>query len=194
MVVATVVALMLAGCAGGGDTSSRPAPSAVRGEATPPERRIANTPRAVSVVTPSNWRVARRRLTPSLTNPRELISVGTGPMVRQTGSACHHMPGASLDAMGPTGAFLSIQEWRGAREDVRLFPGRTRALRLDRPPTRGWVCARSARVRVWWMPFRERGRAFYALAGAGPRAPAATIRLLALAVTSIRIGAPPAPG
>lgn len=182
-VPALLALALLAGCAAGGEPTTA---GEAGGETAPPRHRVADVS-GVSVTIPAGWRVAPRRLTPNLINPLELISIGTGPLPGQGGDRCHHMPGRSLDAMGPAGAFLSLQEWHGAPADRRFFPARAAARRIDRNPVLGWVCARSPRVRVWWMPFRERRRTFYALAAAGPRASPATIGRLAIAVATIRI-------
>lgn len=162
-----------------------PGPTPVSDEAG--AERVYDPVRGIGVTLPPGWRRAARTLTPRLASPHEILSVGTGPL-RPQPRGCNHMPGRALDGIGPGGAFLSIQELDVEHAgDLARLPARRGALTLDRAPVRGWVCARSASVRVWWITFRDGERAFSALAALGARAPAARRRELLRAMTSLEL-------
>src|SRR5205085_8833547 len=70
-------------------------------------------------VLPAGWHAASRSLTPHLTNPRELLSAGTGRL--PAGGACAQMPSAALAAMRAEDVLVTVQERLGS---PRAFPAR----------------------------------------------------------------------
>jgi len=187
----TLTAIALGGALGHGGAAAAPGPPAARihGDAA----------RGIAVPLPAGWRVAPRSLTPHLSDPHEVVSLGTGPMP-VAARDCAHMPGRAIDAAAPAGAFVSLQE--GSRTGVagpdpsagddalRWFPPRPARWRLlPAAAAEGFACATARRVRVWWRPFRQNGRAFYLLVAIGRDAPPAR-RAEALAVVNgLRIAA-----
>src|SRR5258707_14302926 len=69
-----------------------------------------------SVTYPSSWHRASRSLTPHLSDPHEILTVGTGRLP-VGGPRCAQVPVSALEAVGPTGALVSIQERAPATAD-----------------------------------------------------------------------------
>lgn len=111
---------------------------------------------------PPGWHLAKRVLVPKMIDPREVISLGTGPLPVGGGGNCGAYPIKAIEAMGPKDAIISIQERRGSRGG---FPARPehfglRSLRST-PGTR-----RNARIMGFATTsifFRDSGRAFTAM-------------------------------
>ena len=124
--------------------------------------------RGFGVHVPEGWRVARRPLTPDLGDPREILSLGTGPML--PGGRCTHQPGRALAALGARDAFISIQE---RRRDAR-HPPRPASFeaRLEDVVFNIAVCANLDDVTPYWLLFRDAERDFYVLAALGTEASA----------------------
>jgi hypothetical protein len=125
---------------------------------------------------PSEWRRARGRLSPKLTNPREILSLGTFPP-RYRPTDCEAFAGSAQQDVGPRDAFLTIQESAGRSPDVfsprpRHFgpttkaPGQLAAIEPIEPSS----CPHSDAL-VHWIPFRDAGREFYVLFAYGKSAP-----------------------
>jgi hypothetical protein len=131
-----------------------------------------STVNGIQVAVPEGWSVAQENLTPWLSSPVEVLSVGTFEM-----PVSHH-PGdelrvsdapvapAALAAMTATDAFVSLQA-----------SGSTNAPD-DRPPSfrtaKDRPCC-SARIgdypfTWWWIPFIDQGRAFYLFVAIGNHA------------------------
>jgi len=130
--------------------------------------------RGLTVQLPGGWSRAHESLTPSLIDPREVLSVGTAPL-RYRATECAHMPGAALEDLGPADAFVTLQE-RG------LDPSSTWPDFPPRPahfgPELGGrseasACVPSARFTDHWFAFSDTGRHFHALVAFGPHAPPA---------------------
>ena len=66
------------------------------------------------------WRIADVTLTPNLTNPREVLSLGTYPL-RQGGDRCAQIPENALEDLGWSDAFVSVQRVGGGR-DLEEYP------------------------------------------------------------------------
>ena len=130
--------------------------------------------RGLQVQFPSDWRRARTSLTPYLSDPSEVLSLGTGPLRQAPRAGCAQMPTGALEALGPRDAFVSVQE---RRTGVGSYPARPRRFTLSRANrVRGLECvshAQAGDVDAWWIAFRDRGRGFYALVAIGADAPAA---------------------
>lgn len=123
---------------------------------------------------PSNWHRATRSLTPHLSDPHEILTVGTGRLP-VGGARCAQVPVEALEAVGATGALVSIQERASAHSDSS-FPPRPNRFRLR--PTPGLeipAClAPRRRPRLYWIPFRDHSRYFYALVALGHTAASRT--------------------
>ncbi|MGD9694583.1 MAG: hypothetical protein AB7V42_02865 [Thermoleophilia bacterium] len=174
-------------------TALAQAPGAAAAPDAPSSRIHGDAARGIAIPVPAGWRIAQRPLTPHLSDPHELVSLGTGPMP-VAARACAHMPGRAIDRAAPAGAFVSLLERSGtgagatggsAGDDpLRGYPPRPARWRLV--PARaaeGFACVTDRRVRVWWRPFRQSGRAFYLLVAIGRDAPPAR-RAEALAVAN----------
>jgi hypothetical protein len=138
--------------------------------------RIGDGGEAFSVEVPAGWTIAKENLTPWLSRPTEVLSVGTFhmPVSRDPGDelrvADAPVAPATLAAMTSTDAFVSLQasgqtdapddrpsSFRTAR-DRRCCSERTG----DYPFT--W----------WWIPFIDQGHAFYLFVAIGNDAEAST--------------------
>jgi hypothetical protein len=125
------------------------------------------------VTYPSTWHRASTSLTPHLSDPHEILAVGTGRLP-VGGPRCAQVPVNALAAVGATGALLSIQERAPANADGG-FPPRPTRFRLH--PTRLEISACLAprdRPRLYLIPFRDQGRHFYALVAVGNTATSQT--------------------
>ncbi len=135
--------------------------------------------RGFEVQFPSDWRRARRSLTPALVAPHEILSLGTGSLRAPGPDGCAQLPVGALDAMGPRDVLLSIQEQAAVRRgDPRAYGRAYRkapaSLRLARSTrTDELQCVDVERQDVWWLTFQTQGRSFYALAAMGREAPQA---------------------
>ena len=126
-----------------------------------------------SVRYPKDWYRAAKRLTPNLEDPREILSLGTYPL-RAGGDRCAQFPVNALEDLGPEDAFISIQERQDpTTERSGPRPRRFRILRDD--GSEGSFCVTGPRL-DHWVPFKDSGRAFYALYVVGESAPEATRR------------------
>ena len=85
--------------------------------------------RGIEVRLPPGWHVAAHRLVPALINPRELISLGTGPLPVGGGGNCGRYPEAALEHMHSGDRLISIQgsggppDARWFRHEARWTPG-----------------------------------------------------------------------
>lgn len=130
-----------------------------------------DTNRGFEVQFPSDWRRARRSLTPNLVDPRELVSLGTGALRTQGPGDVAHRPQRALNAMSPRDVLVSIQERRAPDLGDDDYSKRPADLRLDRSTrASGLERTGSERQDVWWLTFQDRGRAFYALVALGREA------------------------
>jgi hypothetical protein len=137
---------------------------------------------------PPGWRAAPASLTPHLTNPREVLTVGTGAL--PVGGRCAQFPSAALAALGPTDGLVTVQERLGS---VAGFPARPRRFSLPDPDTSeaGACAGPGATFTSYWFEFRDRGRGFHVLVAFGRQAPAARRQQALAILDSLRIG--PAP-
>src|SRR3954471_6919576 len=106
--VLVLTALVAAGC-GAGSRTAEPPPHVVRGD-------------GLSYSVPPGWHLPRRSLTPHLVNPRQVLTVGTGPL--PPGGRCAQFPSAALGAMRPTDVLVAVQERLGATRSFRPRPSR----------------------------------------------------------------------
>ena len=118
----------------------------------------------VSVVVPPGWQVAEGSLTPKLADPREILSLGTAPLLAG-GKRCQNQPENALEAMTSVDAFVSIQERAG---DGEAYPPRSKAFEdLEASPDQFEVCGKPPYVETYWIPFSDEGRNFYLLGAVG---------------------------
>jgi hypothetical protein len=115
---------------------------------------------------PSNWHRASRSLTPHLSDPHEILTVGTGRLP-VGGPQCAQAPVSALEAVGPTGALVSIQERAPATADGG-FPQRPArfGFRAERLEISACLASRE-RPLVEMVPFTDHARHFYALVALG---------------------------
>jgi hypothetical protein len=126
--------------------------------------------RGLSAELPSGWQQAEKRLTPQLTDPREVLSLGTFPLHAEEGE-CGHMPTGALEDLGPSDAFVTLQE-RGRGGGASLdFPPRPERFGPD-PGDRSEArdCVPGARFTDHWFGFSDAGRRFHVLVAFGPEA------------------------
>ena len=118
---------------------------------------------------PSTWHRASQSLTPYLSDPHEILTVGSGPLP-VGGERCAQAPVNALEGVGATGALVSIQE-RAAANAGTGFPPRPSSFRLHSEPVEISAClAPTRRPRLYSIRFRDHGRYFYALVALGPAA------------------------
>lgn len=143
----TALASLLSGC--GGEQSS----SAVEVGQAPVQTTYRSAEWGYTVNVPDGWQRAVQSLTPGLTDPREILSLGTFP-VRYRPSECGQFPTSALEDMAASDVFLTIQE-RGLDPDSawRDFPPRPSRFRFE--PGQGSEAPDCVRGPV---RFVERGR------------------------------------
>jgi hypothetical protein len=137
----------------------------------------------LSFTLPPGWHRAGRSL-PTLSDPREILSVGSYRLRYKRRSRCG-VPGCplpALDGFGRGDVLISIQERRHIRRPIeagfapRRRPFAPEPMRLHFPPGARWHCARRVLGRASWTPFADTGRAFYAFVAVGRAATSATRR------------------
>jgi hypothetical protein len=118
-----------------------------------------------SIRYPGRWYRAKQSLTPLLTSPRELFSLGTRPL-RYRGTDCAHLPKSAFQDLSSKDAFISVEESGGPG-----FAKRPADFRTGAHPMRRFDCMpRHAPLRYYWILFRDSGREFYALVVIGTHA------------------------
>jgi hypothetical protein len=136
---------------------------------------------------PPDWHRAEERLTPSLADPTEVLSLGTYPL-RVGGDRCSHMPVRALEDFEPTDAFVSIQERAAPRG------GEFRPRPVFQAPTdmrTGRFCVPDPQRADDWLFFSDNGRGFYAIVALGTEASPATQRELVEVLNSLQFAARP---
>ena len=122
--------------------------------------------RGVTVELPPGWQRAEESLTPRLTDPREVLSVGTFRL-RHRRTGCNHLPSSALEDLGPRDAFVTLQE-RGAGA---AFPPRPERFGPELGgPSEASHCVPHARFRDHWFEFSDAGRHFHVEVAFGPEA------------------------
>jgi hypothetical protein len=120
---------------------------------------------------PASWHLAKTSLTPILSSPHEIFSVGTYPLV--PGGLCAQFPSKAIEDLGPRDALVSVQEaspFQGIRPT--LF-GPTDGTGRDESPG----CTHTPKEFIHrWIPFASDGRAFYAYVAMGVDATRSTRR------------------
>jgi hypothetical protein len=166
-VVPLLVLVVLVGC-GEESADERAAVAA------PAALRVVEGERGLTVELPAGWQRAATTLTPQLTDPREVLAVGTYPL-REGGDNCNHVAERALTEIGPRDAFVTLQE-RGADRgsDWPDFPPRPDRFGPGLGDTsEASACAPGARFTDHWFRFTDAGRHFHVLVAFGPDAPKA---------------------
>lgn len=140
----------------------------------------------LGVHVPEGWQVASQSLTPNLGDPREILSLGTAPM--RPGGSCAQQPVRALDALGPTDAFISIQERRSEAGN----PPRPRSFqaKLEDRFFNIELCTDADDFKPYWFAFNDAGRDFYLLAALGADASAQRTRQFWEVLDSLDFEAP----
>ena len=166
------VSVLLAGLAlsSCGADEPRPAPAAAAAPAG--MTRYTDERRGFEITFPSGWRRADTILTPNLTAPREILSVGTvEPVPNRVGSACAQHPVETLERVGPRDVFVTIQE-RANTVSGEMRPGPPQLDAVVPDDSETAACVRSGvPFRSYWMPFTIGHRGFYANAAVGDDVP-----------------------
>ncbi|WP_028065745.1 hypothetical protein [Solirubrobacter soli] len=132
---------------------------------------VAEGARGVSVELAAGWQAAPASLTPNLTDPREVLAVGTYPL-RFRETACAHMPGSALEDLGPTDALVTVQE-RGVDPGSSWsdFPARPAHFGPELgAASEASACAPGTRFTDHWFRFSQGDRHFHVLVAFGPQA------------------------
>jgi hypothetical protein len=121
---------------------------------------------------PATWQRAERAVTP-LTDPREILSLGTFPL-RYRPTNCDAFAGSARDDLGPADAFLTIQE-RGFDRNSEWLDFEPRPERFGPTPENANMaepaCGDRPGTDVRWFNFTDAGRHFHVLVVSGPDAP-----------------------
>ena len=129
-----------------------------------------DTEHRFSIGYPETWYRSRQSLTPELVDPQEIVSLATfDPIYRE--SSCAHMPSSGLEDIGPGDAFVSIQE--GSPKEVEAFRPRPEDFEQSAEPEQNFMCTPET-VELYWLNFRDAGRAFYAIVALGNEVAAET--------------------
>jgi hypothetical protein len=142
--------VVAAGC-GGGQPAAAGGSRLVRGD-------------GIRYLLPGGWRAASHSLTPHLSNPRQLLAAGTGPL--PAGGACAHLPSAALRAIGPHDVLVNVQERLGSAASFPPRPAHFAAAGDTRSEAMDCAGPRPA-FRSYWFGFRDGGRGFHVLVAIG---------------------------
>jgi hypothetical protein len=115
---------------------------------------------------PPGWELASRSLTPTMSNPLEILAAGTVREMRPAESSCGHMPVGALERMGPRDALVTVYERYGEPR----FPARPDrfALAAKDEQSDAKECARNGdQLEAYWFGFRDAGRGFHVLVALG---------------------------
>jgi hypothetical protein len=185
MLASRTILLTLLAAAGatacGGTTTTTPRTT------TPPPRAEHVAAHGLAVTLPQGWVVARRSLTPNLTDPRERLTVATFPLRYRPGS-CAHLPVSGLERIGAGGALVTIQE-RLLGHSTRGFPRRpARFAATLGGPSEASACVPGVRFEDHWFSFADHGRRFHVEVAFGPHATVATRRQAWAILDGLRVG------
>jgi hypothetical protein len=122
-----------------------------------------------SVAYPSDWTRARENLTPNLSDPLEILSLGTYPL-RPGGTSCAEFPGNAVSNLGANDAFITLQEQKPGHPSSFFEPRPTSFGPTDGQSndefSAGCVNGQTA-FEHHWIPFTDQGRNFYAYVALG---------------------------
>jgi hypothetical protein len=123
------------------------------------------------VTYPEDWIRAETNLTPQLSQPHEILSLGTYPL-QPGGKACidAYLPGDALADLGARDVFVTVQESGagpgGFPSRPEVFEPVDARLAVEDLP----ACDPYPRlpIRGWWFAFEDQGRGLYAFLALGP--------------------------
>jgi hypothetical protein len=123
------------------------------------------------VTYPEDWIRAETNLTPQLSQPHEILSLGTYPL-QPGGKACidAYLPGDALADLGASDVFVTVQESGagpgGFPSRPEVFEPADARLAVEDLP----ACDPYPRlpIRGWWFAFEDQGRGLYAFLALGP--------------------------
>ena len=147
-------------------------------EATPPEwTSYQSAEWGYSVSFPNSWQRAERPVS-RITDPREILSLGTFPL-RHRRTNCEAFAGSAREDLGPADALLTMLERGFERTSEWLdFPARTNRFAPSPQNATGseTACGDRPGTDGRWLNFTDAGRHFHVLIVLGPDAPSATTR------------------
>ncbi len=177
-IVGAAASIALSACGGSPGKQAQVGTSA-------PTTAVADRAHGFRLTYPRSWHRAGTSLTPSLADPREVISIGTGRL--PPGGPCAQFPGRAVSAVSPDGAFVSIQI-RSQDHGTPQTPVRTPLTFRSGTALERIKCGATAnRPQGRWISFHNTGRVVYALLVVGRHASAATRRQALAALNSLRI-------
>jgi hypothetical protein len=193
LMLAAAAVLVLTSC-GGQDPSSSPTPGetseqvATSTTGPQPERWTTHRDKehGLEVSYPGDWYRSEESLTPSLGDPKEILSLGTYPL-RPGGDRCAHYPVNALQDLGPDDAFVSLLE-RAEPYPASGYPPRPSRFELPSESGTNGFCVPYTRRLDEWLAFSDAGRAFYLLVALGESASEETKTELLTILNSLRFG------
>lgn len=161
---------------------------------------FSDSDRGFSIAYPARWHRATESLTPILSDPKEMISVGT--YVLRPGGMCAQYPSQAIEDLGPTDAMVTVQEDQAlrpqqseARSAVYLrFPPRPSHFGPDsgHGQDESPGCVHQPKEFFHrWIPFRDQGRTFYAYVAMGTDVDPAVAREAWGILDSLKLDPPP---
>jgi hypothetical protein len=181
--LAVAALLLFAGCGKGGEGQLR-----ATDEPQAEWMTYRDTSWGYSVSFPSSWQRAREPVAPSLTEPREILSLATFPL-RQQPSDCEAFGGAARSDLGARDVFLTVLE-RGYdhRSEWPDFPPRPEHFGPSRDAAASdHLCGDTPGTRTHWRNFSDQGRHFHTLVAIGPEATPQTREDAWLILDSLRL-------
>ncbi len=143
----------------------------------------------VSAAIPPGWRRARSVVDSQVTNPRELLVVTTFD-IDGAGRECGPFYDHILDRMGSGDALVAVRERLGSSAaGPPEYPARPEHFRLEpaKPQRAGCGWGSHPLVHLWWIPFSDAGRDFYAQVDMGLEAPDSLRRDAEALIDSLRV-------
>ena len=137
---------------------------------------------------PSSWQRAELPVT-RITDPREILSLGTFPL-RYRATRCEAFAGGVREDLGPSGALLTILERGFDRSSEWLdFPPRPERFGPSPENAKGSepACGDRPGTDGRWLNFTDAGRHFHALVVFGPDAPSTVRREAWRILNSLRL-------
>lgn len=150
-------------------------PACGDGEGTEPSTVHQRPAKGYSLTIPDGWHRAAHSLTPTITDPLEMVALATAPF-REGEGVCR-----ALGRVVPDGAFVTVQERLHGGAGTPDFPPRPGEFR-PRPAVEAhsawsWCGRRDSEPPLpmdhYWFGFSDSGRAFHVLVAFGKDAPEA---------------------
>lgn len=136
---------------------------------------------------PRDWRRASQTLTPKVSDPRNILALGTFPL-RYRPTDCEAFAGSAQADLRSRDVLITVQE-RGLdpESDWRTFPQRPARFRLSERTGAGPSgCEGRSERDSYWIPFTDAGRHLYLFVAIGTQAPKHARRDALRVVDSLR--------